>query len=1631
MTGRPVEPSPRRGTWSYPQITLHHSAMSLLDELVPYHVQQSRSENEAPVIKSGALLCGGKNGKAPLTELSDTIGVDLTNTDLCYALVKLTRVDDTDTHASAVHGILVHSRPRKPDPEYGISRNFTSAVARMPHVGLHSQLEDVRRLTAERATRALDSFEEFGTHYVSAVTLGDVILQVFAYSADKFQRIEKAYANPENRLAGPGAEDFAQFTTAKKSDSDSYGFVAQYGRLLNLSNSSVFNTAVEGGQWLDRLWSRRNSVFTPFNADSDLFLGKLQESYTDQVVTDVQLACLSVMIEQKRSSVWQQVLKGALVQKYRDTLTPNFAVQDQRDFSAMLPDDQKGLVSHIATPRVDVYKTRIDLQDMQFVAAREVRDLTVFANVLSVGADQVGAELPGQRVRLFAQIMDMRTRQDSSNRGYSLITVDDSAFDTLQIACDEFLGALALQSRSKDSFNVIVGGLKFALKDGYPVITGDVRTVPPPEALPDLTDSLQYSMVFSEAVMSDQTSRETDDVRNLVRNYLKWLARIIPANHPDPALVALRVRATALASYATNPHHGSFVPILPSSDYQEYVDRILSYLDRIRQQLAQNEQRLTARRQQELTIDVAKRLNENIIASGTLINNIIDATAAQQSDLNGYYDSLIAQQQTEAAQQHQKLDTLRAALHTAQSDMDFAVQRYRSQVEQRNLTEAVKLSLDIATNVFSLGTMIAIPATAIGAVKELGETAQKIQKTLNVCGALSKLYTGASAGLKGLQSAESALDGLEGAQFGCPANLGWDLMTIQFNEIIANGPNVEAKAALQSAFSTLILRGKAVTTAESVLHQVQRDIYNSRQQKELNDRQADRWKALQGKLRPERIEDLDRDAIDLMGMSGYLESLQNQMLVILAKAFAQQDLALQYAWLQPPTPVTSFSLLKFSSALVQQQERTIKAKSRLAAHQAAVTDPIDFVVEGIHPDQMTGGNSYTTTIFLDAVEFLSYVDARVVSVIASVDGVESAGGDTYHLRLAFNGTPFHDRNIERDSLTFRTPSRERVYVYRTDGSPAFSDKGTSWSDGVSQVTPFGSWEISFPPGQANKGLTFTKETLTLRLSFVLRARIVDPAEMMRLRAEQRSEQLLHLAGAPARDIPDLLRDDRNLALLSAPAQQIPDTSALMAQMYSQGSCTNNWDVVFNLALEQIDAALKAQYKEFKDDRTFDNVIETETRAEVVTGVTSIKKFRLKCGYPHLEFNNKNNEGTVQLKFELLAGSWVQKCYQVEGGNVKCDPSLEIGGETLTASVPLTKVQGQVEGHHTLDVVLDLSKGAFDVGDINLSDDEKVAFNKEVKAYFANQKVRFVINRLDLTNIPVLSSLKPSGFHFKLLHTQANQAILQMYIMTGGRELLDYSQASLNNIPEPLPLGQKASLMVRSQLVFEEILPNSLQKNGWILTGKNPEGTHPAWSSTVSDGSVTGTIHLSGLGHSEAGEGWMTQFTYFVRGGNSITIPVSGTTLSAQADGRLVCQGDSTQSLEVVQRGCTQDLFGRRCQEDSSFTEFNLKLEARLGLSIGGQGREQSIGIKTTSKSVNVTGHLAGGGLFGSDNLNAVVNKQVRDQLPGQIADQLSLEFRAISVFALKNLLFPSNNYIVFKEAGIPGDLLVVGDFANG
>ena len=72
-----------------------------------------------------------------------------------------------------------------------------------------------------------------------------------------------------------------------------------------------------------------------------------------------------------------------MVQKYRDSIQANFAIYDTRNFVGMLPQDMAGFTSSIATPAINVYKTRLDLASIQFVAAEEVKDFTILANVLS------------------------------------------------------------------------------------------------------------------------------------------------------------------------------------------------------------------------------------------------------------------------------------------------------------------------------------------------------------------------------------------------------------------------------------------------------------------------------------------------------------------------------------------------------------------------------------------------------------------------------------------------------------------------------------------------------------------------------------------------------------------------------------------------------------------------------------------------------------------------------------------------------------------------------------------------------------------------------------------------------------------------------------------------------------------------------------------------------------------------------------------------------------------------------------------------------------------------------------------------------------------------------------------------
>ena len=150
----------------------------------------------------------------------------------------------------------------------------------------------------------------------------------------------------------------------------------------------------------------------------------------------------------------------------------------------------------------------------------------------------------------------------------------------------------------------------------------------------------------------------------------------------------------------------------------------------------------------------------------------------------------------------------------------------------------------------------------------------------------------------------------------------------------------------------------------------------------------------------------------------------------------------------------------------------------------------------------------------------------------------------------------------------------------------------------------------------------------------------------------------------------------------------PDTD-LITQMFSR-SVTNEWDVVFNMGLSEINNALKDQYEALNIDKKFRNTISVNTSQKYPGHVTGTTKFVINYGYPKMTFSI-NSGNTVQLDMQILDGT-MQICSKVGENPETCDPAESIKGETLTAFVDLAKVSGEISENGEQHSVLEGTTG---------------------------------------------------------------------------------------------------------------------------------------------------------------------------------------------------------------------------------------------------------------------------------------------------------------------------------------------------
>ncbi len=1625
-----------KGQWSFPFVSLHDHGESLMDTLLPYKVCNPSDGSKEATMPAGALLLGNKDRETALEILSNTLGVDLTKPNTGYALVQLKRIDGKEVHPGVQSGILVHPNPVNIPEELGITDDFTRAAASLKRMKIRGAAFSSDEVTKADAEEYLHLFARNGTHFISTLTLGDVIFQVYAIEGSQFKRVKERYAKNPGNLSGVTAVTFRQFTS--EFQSGNYGYVTQYGKILSFSQSKKLTETLAKGDWKETIYAEADSIFSVFENGRPLNLNKLNTGFTDQTEVVKELTSLTLLVEYSRRQIWRRVFAAAAVQIYKSAIQPHFDNYSKYDPKALQQENElPGFLTNIATPTINAYRPGLDLSTLTFVAEEQVKSFTLYSNLISNNTSS-NISIPGTDVLICGQVYALETDTYTTT-----IQLSNNGWKSFALYAQQFYGGLLVQNAANTEHFTIVDGLRYQTTNGangrfYVKIDQDCRKAPEETKLTRLRQNLQFNYAFSSAKLT--AIARNNPVRNLLRESLLWICAIIPENIKDKEMLELRVRALDFAHVDNGNALGSFVPVLPAKDYENQVGKILDYIAEIDKTIDSYHQQISARKTQELIIDVANKLNENIVSSGKLLAGYIDASISQQQALSRYYDAIIKQKKEEKKNQLEFINELDAQLIYQQNKVNNAVGDFRTALEGLQVKEAVKFGMLVAEDLFSLRSMISIPTEAPDGIMALAVLAERIQRLLNIVKKAVEIYDNVKEGIGSLNDMQKTFDGLSDI---ISANLEWDQLSVKLEGVLSSAPIDpgvdEKKGALLAEFAVLVLKGEAHTTAQANYHQIAREIYDQQQQKKQIDDHVQMMEKLNKNLNPASIGSLDKANIDLAGLTGSLSMIRSQMLGILSKSFTLQDQALQYTFLQPPTVINSFDTFGIYQAISLQNDNTIAAKEEWSKYQAATTTPIAIEVE-VPVADLRNGKSYRFSITPEK-DFYKYVNTRVMAVVAKIDGIQSTTSGNYLLELKYGGRPFYDRNYDRTLMTFNTISRTRIYEYEVqDNKPLFSDKGDSWSKDVNPITPFSTWYISLPEGGTNKELRFIGLKAKFTLTFVLEARIHEASARL---TDSLYERQLRSAGAKS------------------------SITELLSEMHGK-TVLNGWDVVFSMSLAKINAVLKAQFEELKNNPTFKNEIDVEpatksgTESKGKITVFTLKRFTMKYSYPKLQFLT-NSERACELEMQIESGSVTEgfrrigentpeirkilknraeeedlsekDIKEIDGGKyLQLDiynDKMSIANSKLITFINLEAVKGLVNSDKNIimSVVLDMSKGTFEPKNMNIvmNPDDLFTFSDSVNSYFKSNSVYFILNSLDLTGISTLPDLRPHQFLLKVFTKGTENAMLRLFIQTNYRSVESAGQASLNILHDGIPSDSECSLMISSKLFFNSLLPGSIV-NGWRIQGVD-HGKGKAWSAKFMQASVTAAISLKALDRQIlSGSNPTTRINYRYWPDKSDTNwLLTDMTITPSQIGQMEMsyEGKSTFAYVENVEDCT---YTCRTSEKKLSTDVNLKVNAKLPVEITGSGRDQGIQVNKNNMAVVLDAKTSGGGPCGGDNLESRVNAELQKKVPDRISEKINVKFDSISVFALKNLLFPSNNYINLKEVYVPGDLLIVGKF---
>lgn len=464
--------------WGAPCVTLHQGVVPLMERLFAHRVGGLRHERPQDALRPMMLRAAAADDGERTRRLAATLGAALVE-GRSYLLFELRRSD-----GRAEHEVSRPPARRFFDRARHLGDAWRVAASRLrPGMPLRDGSMHDALITAPMAQAYLDSFYRFGTHFVSAVELGDAWFQLIALRPESAPAAWRYWRQLGGGapVEGAGALAFRQFAAR--------AHALEAGPPVSLANDPALAALLASGAWADPDCAAGHCLLAGFGANGAprqvLAAGALS------VPTCVELAPLSRFMEFYRARNFERVLRGALLQRW----------------GAGLP-----------LPRRPGFDRAIDAAPSDAACCRALR-----------------VRGPG-RAPLLAQLLDAADH----GRDAAVVLVPDALFRHGDIACQAMSGALILQNAAGAERHAVVDGLRFAdAGAGLVRVAGDLHALPAaclPASLPHIRAALEHAT----AALSLPDSAAAASLA-------AWLASLLPAGSPDPAIRTTRVAALYLA----------------------------------------------------------------------------------------------------------------------------------------------------------------------------------------------------------------------------------------------------------------------------------------------------------------------------------------------------------------------------------------------------------------------------------------------------------------------------------------------------------------------------------------------------------------------------------------------------------------------------------------------------------------------------------------------------------------------------------------------------------------------------------------------------------------------------------------------------------------------------------------------------------------------------------------------------------------------------------------------------------------------------------------------------------------------------------------------------------------------------